>query len=336
MRSTVLVAAIALALTGAGSASATFPGRDGPIAVVAGVKCDEYAAEWDPCHAQTFTDVVTVAPSGREARTIEHCAGAWWCPGGVSRRLAYSPDGTRLAIEHFVGADASATPASQVELVATDGSGSTLLTVPGRFAFPSAWLPDGRTLAAFAPGELEGSGHVLLVGVDGAVRAVTGGPSGERTWSATGAVAISGRRGIYVWSPATRRRRLILAATDRTTYDAPDWSPDGRRLVLVRSDAQTRLQAIVTVRADGRDRRVVVRGPAPGCDLGRPVWSPSGTRIAFTAACLDARSVATALLTVRPSGKGLRAIFEVDPLIPKSGTFVAGVGPGVTWQALPR
>ena len=118
------------------------------------------------------------------------------------------------------------------------------------------------------------------------------------------------------------------------TYTAPDWSPDGRRVVVLRSEPLTRLEEIVTVAADGGDRRVVVRGPAPGCDLGPPVWAPSGRRIAFTASCLDLRSAAAAIFTVRPSGVGLRKVFVVDPLIPKSGSFVAGVGPNVSWQPL--
>jgi dipeptidyl aminopeptidase/acylaminoacyl peptidase len=335
MRSRVLAAALTFSLTVAGSASASFPGRDGRLALVVSLHCEEYVADSDPCHAHRFTDIVTVAPSGRDARSITHCFDLS-CPGGLRQRLAYSSDGARLAVEHYVPQDYQAPPTSAVDLLASDGSSSTSLTLSGPFVFPSAWLPGGRTIAVFAPGDVGRFGRVLLLGVDGAVRAVRGGPRGERTWSSTGRVAISGQRGIYVFDPATRRRRLILAATERITYDAPDWSPDGRRLVLVRSDGQTRLQAILTVDAAGGHRRVVLRGPTPGCDLGRPVWSPTGTRIAFTASCLDARSAATALFTVRPSGRGLRAIFEADPLIPKSGSSVAEVGPGVSWQALPR
>jgi Tol biopolymer transport system component len=189
-------------------------------------------------------------------------------------------------------------------------------------------------VAVVAPGELSTSGRVFVVGVDDAsVREVKTGPRGERTWSATGAVAISHPRGIYVWSRRAGRR-LALAATHRVTYTDPDWSPDGRRIVALRTDLKTRLETIVTATANGRDRRIVVRGPAPGCQLGPPAWSPSGTRIAFTALCLDPRSAANALFTVRTNGEGLRTVFEADPLIPKSGSFVAGMGPDVSWQPL--
>ena len=247
-------------------------------------------------------------------------------------RVEYSPDGSRLAVDAWGPVvEPGKGPSSLALIFAGDGSSLARLAIPGSFAFPTSWLPDGRRFAAFVPGESGVSGRTYLVGADdGAVREVKGGPRGERTWSSTGSVAVSHRRGVYVWRPETGRRRLVLASSYGVTYTAPDWSPDGRRLVLLRSEPETRLEAVVTVAADGGDRHVVVRGPAPGCHLGPPVWSPSGTRIAFTAWCLDRHSVTNAIFTVRPSGRGLRTVFEVDPLIPKPGSFVAGIGPDVT------
>jgi hypothetical protein len=131
-------------------------------------------------------------------------------------------------------------------------------------------------------------------------------------------------------------RHLRLERHQPPAARPPDWSPDGRHLVALRSDLETRLQSIVRAAADGTDRRIVVRGPAPGCGFGPPVWSPSGRRIAFTASCLDPRSVGDALFTVRRDGRGLRPVFEADPLIPKTGSFAAGVGPYVSWQPLTR
>jgi hypothetical protein len=337
MRSTALVGAIALSLIGAADASATFPGRDGRIAAMVAVRCDEYAGEFDPCLSEGFNELVAVAPGGHGWRSV----GRWPCrlcfEGGLLRaRLAYSPDGRRMVVEAFGPAiEPATTPSSQVAILASDGSSQVRLAVPGLFAFPTSWLPDGRRVAVFAPAASGASGHTFVVGADdGAVREVTGGPRGERKWSSTGRVAIAHPRGVYVWDPVTGRRRLILASSDRVTYTAADWSPDGRRLVALRSEPLTRLQAIVTVAADGDDRRVVLRGPAPGCDFGPPVWSPSGTRLAFAAWCLDQRSAARAIFTVRPSGVGLRKVFVADPLIPKQGSVVAGVGPAVAWQPL--
>lgn len=338
MRSRTVAAAIAFAVLGADHASAAFPGRDGRIAVVAQVVCEEHAADFDPCGSLAFTALLAVAPSGHDARAI----GRWPCPaclqGGVFfGPVAYSPDGRRLALQSSTAGQWPSGPASSVlEIRSSDGSNAVRIVVPGAFSHPTSWLPDGHRVEIVVLDDFGRPDRAFVVGADdGSVRALRGGPKGPRTWSSTGSVAIAHARGIYVSSAATGRR-LVLQTTARVTYSDPDWSPDGRRLVALRSNAVTRLQSIVTARADGRDRRIVVRGPVPGCQFGPPVWSPSGSRIAFTASCLDRGTAASnALFTVRSSGRGLRTVFEADPLIPKNGSFAAGVGPAVSWQPLP-
>jgi Tol biopolymer transport system component len=66
---------------------------------------------------------------------------------------------------------------------------------------------------------------------------------------------------------------------------APAWSPDGRRLAVVRGGSR-----LEVIDLDGGDRTVSVALPAdPGDDppvgegAGRPAWSPDGTRIAVSA-----------------------------------------------------
>jgi dipeptidyl aminopeptidase/acylaminoacyl peptidase len=336
MRSRALAGAVALTLASPSGAVASFPGRDGRIAFAVAMSCPEYARDGDPCSSGAFREVVTVAPNGGELRSLVRCPGPS-CAAEIGRRLTYSPDGRRLAVESWLPPTSSAGVAlGQLAILPTDGSVAVRVALPGPFSFPFGWLPDGRTVAVIVPDADGLSGRAFLVGADGGpVRELIGGPRGERTWSATGSVAVSNPRGVYVSSRATRRR-LILASSERVTYTAADWSPDGRRLAVLRSEPPTGLQAIITVAADGDDRRVVVRGPAPRCDLGPPAWSPSGTRIAFTAWCLDPTSAGKAVFTVRPSGKGLRRVFRVDPLIPRPGSFDPGVGPAVAWQPVRR
>jgi dipeptidyl aminopeptidase/acylaminoacyl peptidase len=62
---------------------------------------------------------------------------------------------------------------------------------------------------------------------------------------------------------------------------APDWSPDGSRIVYVASDRE--VERLVTVRPDGSDRQPVP-GTAvdPADQLGDPHWSPDGSVIGYT------------------------------------------------------
>jgi TolB protein len=56
---------------------------------------------------------------------------------------------------------------------------------------------------------------------------------------------------------------------------SPDWSPGGHRIVFHKYSA-TMGTRIFTIRPDGTDRQLVAR------DGKDPVWSPDGTKIAFT------------------------------------------------------
>jgi Tol biopolymer transport system component len=101
-----------------------------------------------------------------------------------------------------------------------------------------AWAPDGRRIAfarsVFTPGEPD-----------------------------------IGLKSLAVWTMAADgrgRRRLT-----RDGSSSPDWSPDGRRLVLAHG------HGVVVVRRDGTGKRRIVRRDDPGV----PTWSPDGHRIAF-------------------------------------------------------
>jgi TolB protein len=101
-----------------------------------------------------------------------------------------------------------------------------------------AWSPDGRRIAfarsVFAPGEPD-----------------------------------IGLKSLDVWTVAADGRGRRNLTRDGST--SPDWSPDGRRLVLGRGDG------VVVVRRDGLRKRRIVRRD----DSAAPTWSPDGHRIAF-------------------------------------------------------
>jgi RTX calcium-binding nonapeptide repeat (4 copies)/WD40-like Beta Propeller Repeat len=62
---------------------------------------------------------------------------------------------------------------------------------------------------------------------------------------------------------------------------APDWSPDGSRIVCVASDRNSK--KLVTVRPDGSDRQPVPGTVVDAADqVGDPHWSPDGSVIGYT------------------------------------------------------
>jgi Lysyl oxidase/WD40-like Beta Propeller Repeat len=93
------------------------------------------------------------------------------------------------------------------------------------------WSPDGRRVVYVAPGA-GGAGDLYVVDADGSHK---------------------GR----------------ITDTEGLDESAPDWSPDGMRLVAERAGR------IVVLRADGIGMRRLAAGS-------QPAWSPGGTRIAYT------------------------------------------------------
>ena len=78
-----------------------------------------------------------------------------------------------------------------------------------------------------------------------------------------------GLKSLDVWTVAAHGRGWRKLTRDGSS--SPDWSPDGRRLVLGRGDG------VVVVRRDGSRKRRIVRRDDPAA----PTWSPDGKRIAF-------------------------------------------------------
>jgi Tol biopolymer transport system component len=318
MRSVVL--ALALVLAVAGPAGATYPGRDGRIAFFASASCPRYTEAGDPCNAMAFSALLAISPFDRDTVQLARCPGPT-CAGLLREVPRYSPNGRLGAV---IG---SPTAPAQVAILHADGSVAQRIDVPATALTGVDWLPDGRIVAYAGPERDGASARVFVIGADRVAREVSWRPKGARAWSARGSVAISHARGIYVRKRASDVARLVLPNGTRFTYELADWSPDGRRLVVVRTDATTMLQTIVTVAADGGDRRVVVRGTGLGCSFGDVVWSPSGKRIAYTTGCYES----SAIYMVRTDGARLRELVDSISLT-SGGQLEASIAPSISWQ----
>jgi Tol biopolymer transport system component len=155
---------------------------------------------------------------------------------------SWSPDGTRLVF------DGGRFPHITLYAIQADGTGlRSVLGKASRFDFGPSWSPDGSWIA-FVRGETPaGADSTFAVHPDG---------SGLRRFT------VSTVKGTPSWSPDGKRIAFVGLVTSR--------GADGRRhgqseIFFVRSDGSG-LRRLTHSRKDDR----------------APVWSPDGTRIAFT------------------------------------------------------
>jgi TolB protein len=251
--------AIALAgLAGAAPAQATFPGRNGAIA---------FAFSSGSGDRPPLVERRGLSLAGRDLIFCELTDGApsdGDCAARTFTAPSYSPDGRLIAFD----------AGGRIGLVRADGSAWRLLEAVTADDGEPAFSPDGRRIVF--------TGSNDRGGTDVYVRSLRGGPARpivlearEPAWSSRNEIAYVREGNVYRCRPSGARRRLVTSGV------SPDWSPGGRRLVLVRPAPNltepARIGRLHVVGADGRGlRRISRRG-----DLSNPVWSPDGRWVAF-------------------------------------------------------
>jgi Tol biopolymer transport system component len=214
---------------------------------------------------------------------------------------AWSPDGRRLAFK------TAQFGSNQLAVMEADGTNERLLTRTFRFSEGQpGWSPDGTKLVYRRTPEnpLVQDGDIWVLDIDASAvdptqpvtHQVLAMPGDERypTYSPDGTkiafrhgddlVEPSGDEEIYVMdADGTNVRRL----TDNADFDsAPAWSPDGTKIAFENAPAATlqpgvepQEKDIYVMDADGTNVHRLT--DSPGLDEG-PVWSPDGTKIAFS------------------------------------------------------
>ena len=317
----VLVMTLMSLASAAPVAEASFPGRNGKIAIA--------TARWFDCgDCDMEPNMIWTAGRRKPAERL--------FPGC---RVAFSPNGRWLA----------STTAYYIHVTRPDGAGRRVL---GRFATNPTWSrggnalayvsedigvfvlrPDGRqkrlipftagaTKVAWAPNASElvfGRGsRVWVVGLDGsAPREIARGF--DASWSARGQLAY--RRGNQlVISRATPGQERIVSTglptgggPGRAAPPAYDWSPDGRQIAYHASGG------VYATPADRGAPRRLARGFAPQ-------WSPDGRLIAY----VRGRAVYTV-----PARGGKSSLFARIPL-PRSNGDTSYWVADIDWQPRPR
>jgi Tol biopolymer transport system component len=265
---TALLAVLAGLVVDTAPAHATFPGRNGGIAFA------QYttSGDLDPMITEHARLLVALPPFGSDRQrrlldceTTDGVPSSSYCRRGTSYRApSYSPDGKRIVFDAgerlaIMDADGGA-PVLQPAATADDGD--------------PCFSPDGKRIA-FTGVNDRGGTDIYIRGLDGGAAHMIILDAGEPAWSSRNRLAYGRSGNVYTAPPSGRPRRWVTSGV------SPDWSPDGRRLALVRPSPNLTFDGptgrMYTVAASGRDLRRVGRSTY----LSHPVWSPDGRFIAY-------------------------------------------------------
>jgi Tol biopolymer transport system component len=258
-RSTVLVGiALGLAVLAAEPATASFPGRNGEIALMKAIT-DRSSVE--PFHLLRF------APRLGDPTRHDICGHA-----GMPRRCdvlvgpAFRPDGSRFVA--FVYESPSFAPnfgPQYFSLWFLNPQGRRVNTRPvTTFYSKVRWAPDASALVAsrgLYPEDDDSA--VVVLNPDGSERELVAAQASQPDWCADGRVIVVQYGEIRVVEPDGGLRRLTWRGGSE-----PSCSPDSRRVAF------TREGALWTVPLAGGRARRLTRGHMP-------VFSPDGRQVAY-------------------------------------------------------
>jgi Tol biopolymer transport system component len=285
----------ALLLASTIPASATFPGKNGRIAFVAG------------------PDIYTMSPDGSDVKQLTNLGpdnGAFW--------ESWSPDGKQIVFNEYHPPDFL----GQLWLMNADGSNQRLLLADTDFddEIPS-FTPDG-TSVVFTRCRLDIEACALFqieIG-GGGIRAITDFHLGVRDfsgdYSAKNDLAFAGfsRQGIISAIELRDAQQTGLRRLTPVPLSAhePDWSPDGKRIAFTTHCCNPQNEEIWTVNPkenslvrltnNGRD---YYSGPH---DF-HPSWSPEGDAIVFERDAPDFSS--SGIFIIRSDGSRFSKVFAL-------------------------
>jgi Tol biopolymer transport system component len=273
-------------------AVATYPGVNGPLT---------YSKNLEPGEEVGVHEIFSL-DGGVETQLSDTFPGA-------AINSDWSPDAARIAYDAIPGFDSL----PDIWVMNANGSGQVRLTSNDWWdAFPS-WSPNGEWIAMESDGpsypETQG---IWMMHPDGArLTRVTTIPAGV-AFDSEPAFSPDGTRLVFTRFRGSckfpNRNRFIAAGCtsaihlvnlDGTGLEritpwgnaaaSPDWSPDGKRITYHRccdAGKQGQKLDVYVMNANGSgDRRLTTNPPwtgGPFIASGNPVWSPDGTKIAFT------------------------------------------------------
>ena len=182
-------------------------------------------------------------------------------------------------------------------------------------AFLAAWLFLGPVFGStgqivFSANLGTGGAEIYTVSPDGqSLTQLTDSPGwdGEPVWSPDGSrIAFSSSRSgdRDIWVMNADGSDLVTVVSGPGDQRLPSWSPDGSSLAYVSDERFLGYLAApenVFIADLGAGRSEVLSDIIVG--QGKPVWSPDGTHVIFSAACTDCRDYSTNIVSVSTDGR---------------------------------
>ena len=261
-----------------------------------------------------FTDgdrIIVQATDGSNAHEVPSPS------DGLPWHIAWSPDGTRLAVAIFRD------PGRSLWVMRPDGSDATLIAEGSDVSRPS-WHPDGVHLAYSL--DHDGLTEVHVTRSDGADDRVVYSERARGTYAVFSAsFAPDGSQIVFdagtdvgfdifvMDADGANVRQITRTGTD---YN-PSWSPDGRLIAFTRQEG-TGSSDIYVMKADGSSVQRLTEDHASTTNLD-PQYSPDGTLITYTTVGNGAEG---SIIAMNADGSNARTMIEGDVL-------------GFSWQPAP-
>jgi Tol biopolymer transport system component len=314
------VSAIALAISAAvfpSAAFAAFPGGNGRIAYVG-----------DPAGEQT--DIFTILPDGSGLRRLTN-------DSELESDPSWSADGRRLVFAR----ESIATGTSQIVTINADGGDASTVVSAQRNPIRAFPLPGSPSFSPSGGRIIYTTGDAIrAIRLDGTAsrRLVTAETRAQVAWPkyspSGGRIAFAGlpkgknRAGIWTMRrDGSRLRRLTDPQRIIEDLDDryPDYSPDGRKILFLRSGFRCCVEVRV-MRADGSRERTI-----PGTDRAwSPAFAPAGDRIALSISSGDYLGASCSdIYTMSLTGSERQRVTDDCGL-----GGVGGWGDSPTWQPL--
>jgi Tol biopolymer transport system component len=263
MRSVIGLLAVLVGLVAlAAPAQATFPGRNGGIAFGLRTSDGDHVPVTDHARLEFLRQ-----PLAKDrTRSLIDCVMTDGVPTGGDCTAtnyaapSYSADGEAIVFE----------AGNRIAIIDADGGAVVLQPATTADDGDPCFSPDGKRIA-FTGANDQGGTDIYIRRVKGGAAQMIVHDASEPAWSSSGRLAYVQGGHVYSADSKGRARRLVSSGV------SPDWSPNGRRLALVRPTSAGPVGRLYTVAATGRDVRRVGRSK----NTSHPVWSPDGRWLAY-------------------------------------------------------